>query len=95
MGGYYVYLTFSKEVHLREPRAVMGIDVNFNNITYTIIDLNSNLVSMGVVPFRGLSRVLHLKKLAEKLLKRFPKSWRFLKWVRKVRARWLRRARTY
>jgi len=92
-GRVYVYLTFSKEVHLREPRAVMGIDVNFNNITYTIIDLNSNLVSMGVVPFRGLSRVLHLKKLAEKLQRRYPKSWRFLKWVGRARARWLRRAR--
>ena len=51
----------------------MGIDVNFNNITYAVVDLNSNLISMSVVPFRGLSRVLHLKKLAEKLLKRFPK----------------------
>ena len=71
----------------------MGIDVNFNNITYTVIDLNSNLVSMSVVPFRGLSRVLHLKKLAEKLQRKYPKSWRFLKWVRRVRARWLRRAR--
>jgi hypothetical protein len=35
--------------------------------------------------------VLHLKKLAEELQKRYPKSWRFLKWAR--RARWLKRAR--
>jgi len=72
-GKIVTYLIFNREVKLKEPKAVMGVDVNFNDITYTIIDLNGNLTSMGVVPFRGLSRALHLKKLAEKLLKRFPK----------------------
>ena len=66
-GKIYVYLTFSKEVQLRESRALMGVDLNFNNVTFTIIDLNGDLVSMGVIPFRGLSRALHFKKLAEKL----------------------------
>ena len=93
-GRVHVYLTFSKEVLLREPGAVVGVDVNFNNITYTIVDLDGNLVSMGVIPFRGLSKALHLKKLAEELQRRYPRSWRFLKRVRKVRARWLRRARS-
>jgi len=92
-GRVYVYLTFSKEVHLREPGAVMGVDVNFNNVTYTIVGLDGSLVSMGVIPFRGLGRALHLKKLAEKLQRKYPKSWRFMKWARRVRARWLRRAR--
>jgi putative transposase len=71
----------------------MGVDINFNNITYTIINLNSELVSIGVIPFRGLRRALHLKKLAERLQRRYPKSWRFLKWARRARARWLRRAK--
>ena len=93
-GRIHVYLTFSKEVLLREPRAVMGVDVNFNNITYTIVGLDGNLVSMGVIPFRGLCRALHLKKLSEELQKRYPRSWRFLKWARSVRSRWLRRARS-
>jgi len=90
-GKIYVYLTFIKEVLLREPKAIMGVDINFNNITYTVVDLDGNIVSMGVMPFRGLSRAMHLKKLAENLQKRYPKSWRFMKWAR--RARWLRRAR--
>ena len=88
-----VYLTFIKHVALREPKTVMGVDINFNNVTYTIIDLDENLASMGVIPYRGLRRVLHLKKLAEKLQRRYPKSWRFMKWVRRARSRWLRRAR--
>jgi putative transposase len=71
----------------------MGVDINFSNITYTVIDLNGSLVSIGVIPFKGLERALHLKKLAEDLQKRFPRSWWFLKWVRRARGRWLNKAR--
>jgi len=55
--------------------------------------LDGSLVSMGVIPFRGLGRALHLKKLAERLQERYPRSWRFLRCVRRARSRWLRRAR--
>ncbi|MCC6014851.1 MAG: hypothetical protein LM564_04005 [Desulfurococcaceae archaeon] len=76
-GRFYIYITFHRDVVPREPQAVMGVDINFSNITYTIVDLGGNLVSMGVVPFRGLSRALHLKKLAEGLQRRYPRNWRF------------------
>ncbi len=46
---------------LRHPRAIVGVDINFNNISYTIIDLKGNLVTIGTLPFRGLSRALHIK----------------------------------
>jgi putative transposase len=90
----FVYITFHKDVELTTPRAVMGIDINFSNITYTVIDLNGSLVSIGVIPFKGLERALHLKKLAEELQKRFSRSWWFLKWVRGVRGRRLNKARS-
>jgi putative transposase len=90
---FCVYITFHRDVVPREPQTIMGIDLNFNNITYTIIDLNSNLVSIGVIPFKGLKKALHYRKLAEELQRRCPKNWRFLKWARRVRARWLSRAR--
>jgi len=89
----YVYITFHKDTMLREPRVVMGVDLNFNNITYTIINLNSELVSIGVIPFKGLKKALHYRKLAEELQRKHPKNWRFLKWARRARARWLSRAR--
>jgi len=89
----FVYITFHRDVKPMDSRAVMGIDINFNNVTYTVIDLNDNLVSIGVIPFKGLERALHLKKLSEDLQRRYPKSWRFLKWVRGVRGRWLNKAR--
>ncbi|MCC6042787.1 MAG: IS200/IS605 family accessory protein TnpB-related protein, partial [Candidatus Verstraetearchaeota archaeon] len=39
-------------------------------------------------------RALHLKKLAERLQKGRPRSWKYQKWVRRARARWLRRAKS-
>ncbi|MCC6055380.1 MAG: IS200/IS605 family accessory protein TnpB-related protein [Desulfurococcaceae archaeon] len=92
-GKILVYITFHKDVKPIDSRAVMGVDINFSNITYTVIDLNSNLITIGVIPFKGLERALHLKKLAEDLQKRFSRSWWFLKWVRGVRGRWLNKAR--
>ena len=44
-GRFYVYITLHKDITPREPEAIMGVDLNFNNITYTIINLNSELVS--------------------------------------------------
>jgi len=92
-GRFYVYITFHRDVAPKEPRAVMGVDINFNNTTYTIINLNGDLVSIGVVPFRGLSRALHYRKLAENLQRKYPRNWRFLKWARRIRAKWLSKAR--
>jgi putative transposase len=92
-GRILVYITFHRDVVPREPEAIMGVDLNFNNITYTIINLNSELVSIGVIPFKGLKKALHYRKLAEDLQKRHPKNWRFLKWAGRARARWLSRAR--
>jgi putative transposase len=92
-GRFYVYITFHKDTMLRDPQAVMGVDLNFNNVTYTIINFNSELVSIGVIPFKGLKKALHYRKLAEDLQRRHPRNWRFLKWARRTRARWLNKAR--
>jgi len=92
-GKILVYITFHKDVKPIDSRAVMGVDINFSNITYTILDLNGNLATIGVIPFKELERALHLKKLAEELQKRYPNSWRFMKWVRRARGRWLNKAK--
>jgi len=55
--------------------------------------LNGSLVAVSITPFKGLKRVLYLKKLSEDLQRRYPNSWRFMKWVRSVRGRWLNKAR--
>jgi putative transposase len=92
-GKILIYITFHRDVKPIAFKTVVGVDINFNNITYTVIDLNGSLVTIGVIPFKGLERALHLKRLSEELQKRYPNSWRFMKWVRGVRARWLNKAR--
>jgi putative transposase len=92
-GRVFAYLVFNEEVQLREPKAVMGVDLNFDNATCTIVGLDGNLITVRPLPYRGLRRALHLKKLAERLQKEHPKSWRFQMWIRRARARWLRRAK--
>jgi putative transposase len=93
-GGVFAYLTFSREVQLREPKAVIGVDLNFDNATCTIVDLDGDLITIYPLLYRGLKRALHLKKLAERLQEEHPKSWRFQKWVKRARAKWLRRAKS-
>jgi putative transposase len=92
-GRVFAYLVFNKEVQFKEPKAVMGVDLNFDNATCTIVDLNGQLITIYPLPYRGLKRALHLKKLAERLQRGHPRSWRFQKWVKRTRARWLRRAK--
>jgi putative transposase len=90
----FAYLIFNKEVQFKEPKTIMGVDLNFDNATCTIVDLHGNLTTIYPLPYRGLRRALHLKRLAERLQKGHPKSWRFQKWVKKTRAKWLRRAKS-
>jgi putative transposase len=92
-GKILVYITFHRDVEPIAFKTVVGVDINFNNVTYTVLDLSGSLVTIGVIPFKGLKRALHLKKLAEELQKRYSKIWRFMKWVRGVRGRWLSRAK--
>jgi putative transposase len=93
-GKILAYLVFNREVHLKEPKTIMGVDLNFDNATCTIVDLNGNLITIYSLPYRGLGKALHFKKLAERLQKGHPKSWRSQKWVKKTRAKWLRRAKS-
>jgi len=66
-GEVWVYFTFEKEALLKKPKAVMEIDINFDNITYTIVDMNEKLVSMGTIPFKGLKRAIAHKTITEKV----------------------------
>ncbi len=83
-GEVWVYFTFEKEVIMKKPQYVMGIDINFNNITYTIVDMNGKLVSMATIPFNGLKRALAHKIIAEKMQKRYSKKWRYVKEIREA-----------
>jgi putative transposase len=50
----FVYIAFHRDVEPTTPKAVMGVDINFNNVTYTILDLSGSLITIRVVPFKDL-----------------------------------------
>ena len=89
----WIYFTFEKEVMLKQPRTVMGVDINFNNISYTIIDTSGKLVTMGTIPFNGLKRALPHKIIAEKIMRKYSKKWRNVKGIREAIKEHGRRAR--
>jgi len=71
----------------------MGVDINFNNITYTVIDIHGNLVTIGVIPFNGLKRALTHKIIAEKIQRKYSRKWKFIKRVKEAIMRHGKRAR--
>jgi len=89
----WVYLTFEKEAEPRKPRTVMGVDINFGNVAYTIIDVHGNLVVMGTIPFNGLKRSLAHKVIAEKIQRRHSRKWRYVREIREAVKKHGRRAR--
>jgi len=80
----WVYFTFEKEVVFKQPRTVMGIDINFDNITYTIIDMNGRTITMGTIPFNGLRRALAHRIIAEKVQRKYPRKWRYVIRIREA-----------
>jgi len=92
-GEIWVYFTFEKEVIMKKPKTVMGIDINFNNITYTVVDINGNLVSMSIIPFNGLKRALGHRIIAEKTQRKYPRKWRYVRRIREAIRKHGRRAR--
>jgi putative transposase len=38
----FTYLVFNKEVQFKEPKTIMGVDLNFDNATCAIVDLTVN-----------------------------------------------------
>lgn len=92
-GEVWVYLTFEKEAMLKKPERIMGIDINFGNITYTIVDMNGKLVSMGTIPFNGLKRALNHRIISERMQRKYPRKWRYVKGIKEAIRRHGRRAR--
>ena len=83
-GEVWVYFTFERDIALRKPKHVMGVDINFDNITYTILDTNGKLVSTATIPFNGLKRALNHRVISEKIQRKYPKNWRYVKGVREA-----------
>jgi len=81
--GFWVSIYFKKAVKPLKPRTVMSIDLNFDNITIAVLTLDGKL--LGLKRFKTpLRKVLTHRIWVERTQKRYPRSWRFIKGVKKA-----------
>jgi putative transposase len=81
--SFWVSIYFKRIVKPLEPRTVMAIDLNFDNVTLTVFTLDDKLIRLKRFK-TPLRKILTHKIWIEKIQKRYPKSWRFIKGVRKA-----------
>jgi len=81
--GFWVSIYFKRIVKLVKPRTVMSIDLNFDNITVAVLSFNSKLIKLKryKTPHR---KILTHRIWIERIQKRYPRSWRFVRGVRKA-----------
>jgi putative transposase len=82
-GEFWVSVYFRRVVKPVKPGTVMAIDLNFDNATLAIFTLNGKLIKLKrfKTPHR---KILTHKIWIERIQRRYPKSWRFIKGVRKA-----------
>jgi putative transposase len=81
--GLWVSIYFRRAVKAVKPRTAMSIDLNFDNVTLAVLTLDGRLLKLK--RFRTpLRKVLTHRIWVERIQKRYPRSWRFTKGVRKA-----------
>jgi putative transposase len=81
--GFWVSIYFRRAVKAVKPRTVMAIDLNFDNVTLAVLTLDGGLLKLK--RFRTpLRKVLTHRIWVERIQKRYPRSWRFTKGVKKA-----------
>jgi putative transposase len=81
--GFWVSVYFRRVVRRLEPRTVMSIDLNFDNVTLAVLTLDGRLVKLKrfKTPHRKL---LTHRMWIERIQGRYPRSWRYIKGVRRA-----------
>jgi putative transposase len=81
--SFWVSAYFRRTVKTMKPRTVMAIDLNFDNITTAVFTLDGRLIRLKrfETPHRKL---LTHRMWIERIQKRYPRSWRFTKGVRRA-----------
>ncbi len=81
--GFWVSIYFRRAVKAVKPRTVMAIDLNFDNITIAVFSFNGRLAKLKRFK-TPLRKVLTHRIWVERIQRRYPRSWRFIKGVRKA-----------
>jgi putative transposase len=82
-GVFWVSIYFKRIVKSLNPRTVMAIDLNFGNVTLAIYTLDGRRLRLKKLKTPH-KKILTHKIWIEKIQKRYPKSWRFIKGVRRA-----------
>jgi putative transposase len=79
--SFWVSVYFRRVVRRLEPRTVMSIDLNFDNVTLAVFTLSGRLIRLKrfKTPHRKL---LTHRMWIERIQGRYPRSWRFTKGIR-------------
>ena len=81
--GFWVSVYFKKAVKSVKLKTVMAIDLNFDNLTLAVFTLDGRLVRLKRC-LEPLKKVLTHRIWIERIQKRYAKSWRFVKGVRRA-----------
>jgi putative transposase len=81
--GFWVSIYFRRAVKPSKPRTVMAIDLNFDNVTLAVFTLNGRPVKLKrfKTPHR---RILTHRIWIERIQKRYSRSWRYIRGVRRA-----------
>jgi putative transposase len=82
-GEFWVSVYFKRAVRTVKPRTVMAIDLNFDNVTLAVFTLDGKLIRLRrfKTPHR---RILTHRIWIERIQGRYPRSWRYIKGVRRA-----------
>ena len=81
--GFWVSVYFKKIVKPAKPKTVMAIDLNFDNLTLAVFTLDGRLVRLKRYK-TPLRKMLTHRIWIERIQRRYAKSWRFVKGVRRA-----------
>jgi putative transposase len=82
-GEFWVSVYFKRVIKPLKPKTVMAIDLNFDNVTITVFTLNDRLLRLKrfKTPHR---KILTHRIWIERIQRRYPKSWKFIRGVKKA-----------
>jgi putative transposase len=80
---FWVSVYFKRSIKPVKPRTIMAIDLNFDNVTLAIFTFDGRLAKLKrfKTPHR---KILTHRIWIERIQRRYPRSWRFIKGVRKA-----------
>ncbi|MEM1651136.1 MAG: hypothetical protein QXH94_05045 [Sulfolobales archaeon] len=81
--GIYVAVYFRRAVEPRRTRTVMTIDVNFDNVTLAVFTSSGELLKLKRFK-TPLRRILTHRIWVERIQRRYSRSWRFIRGVRRA-----------